>query len=125
MFIICLKQIFLNTTDFGDTKKLAVVDPRGYIRKVYYLNEIYTKLRHNLPSICDIEINRKIINPSSRKPEIVPYFYLLKNCVNVSFIHFYHVHYLFLGYVRHSLKHVVIFFVLYGAPFGPAPQAAA
>jgi len=36
-----------------------------YIRKVYYMNNIYTKLRHSLPSICENEINRKNINPSA------------------------------------------------------------
>jgi len=51
-------------------------------------NEFCTNLRHNLPSICEIEIHRKNINPSFSKPEIVEYFYLLMNCVNVSFITF-------------------------------------
>jgi len=34
--------------------------PRGYTAKVYYMNEIYTKLRHNLLStgIYEIENNR-------------------------------------------------------------------
>jgi len=36
-----------------------------YIKKVYYVDKIYTKLRHSLSSICDIEINRKNINPSA------------------------------------------------------------
>jgi len=39
----------------------------------------------------------------------VSYLYLLINCVNVSFIHLHHIHYLFLVYARHSLNHVVIF----------------
>jgi len=76
------------------------------------MNEIYTKLRQNLPSICEVEINRKNINPSCSKPEIVPYLCLLINCVNVSFIHFHHVHYLFLVYVRHFLNQTVIFLAL-------------
>jgi len=88
------------------------------------MNEIYTKLRHNLPSICESEINRENINPSCSKPEIVPYLYLFINCVNVSFIHFDHVHYLFLVYVCHFLNHVVKFFVLFEALFCPAPYAA-
>ena len=29
------------------------------------MNKIFTKLRHTLPSICEIEINRKNINPSA------------------------------------------------------------
>jgi len=85
------------------------------------MNKIYTKLQHNLPSACEIKINKKNINPSCSKPEILPYLYLLINCVNVSFIHFHHVHCLFLVYVRHFVNHVVIFLVLFGAPFGPAP----
>jgi len=36
-----------------------------YIRKVCYINKIYAKLRHSLPSICELEINRKNINPSA------------------------------------------------------------
>jgi len=36
-----------------------------YIGKVYYMNKIYTKLQHSLPSVCEIEINRKNINPSA------------------------------------------------------------
>jgi len=44
VFTTCLKQIFLDTTEFGG------YCPRGYIRKVYYINAIYTKSRHDLPS---------------------------------------------------------------------------
>jgi len=40
-----------------------------YNRKVYYMNKIHTKLRHSLPSICEIEINRKNINPSAANPK--------------------------------------------------------
>ena len=36
-----------------------------YIRKVYYINKMYTKLRHSLPSICEIEIYGKNINLSA------------------------------------------------------------
>ena len=36
-----------------------------YIRKVHYMNNIYTKLRYSLPSLCEIEINRKSINRSA------------------------------------------------------------
>ena len=50
----------------------------------------------------------KNINPSCSQRDIVPYLYLLINCVNVSFIRFNHVHCLFLVYVRHFLNHVVI-----------------
>jgi len=46
---------------WGEQKKMGGAlrpnAPRGYIRKVYYMNEIYTNLRHNLPSICEVEIN--------------------------------------------------------------------
>jgi len=85
-------------------------------------------LRHNL-SIGEIEIIRKNINPSCSIPNIakvVPYLYLLINCVKVSFIHIHHVHeggfsfhihqVLFLVYVRHFLNHVVIFFGSFLAP---------
>jgi len=95
--------------------------PRGYIRKVCYMNDIYAKLRHSLRSMCEIEINRKYINPSCSKPEIVPYLYLLTNCMNVSFIHFHHIHYLFLVYLRHFLNHLIIFFGPFRRPFCPAP----
>jgi len=40
---------------YGNTKNLV------YIRKICYMNKIYSKLRHSLPSICEIEINRKIL----------------------------------------------------------------
>jgi len=29
------------------------------------MNKIHIKLRHSFPSICEIEINRKNINPSA------------------------------------------------------------
>jgi len=86
------------------------------------MDEIYTKLRHNLPSICEIEIKRKNISPSCSKSEIVPYLYLLINCVNVCFVHFHHVHYLFLVCGRHFLNHMVIFFVLCGVPLAQFPR---
>jgi len=71
----------------------------------------------NLPSMCEIEINRKNTNPSCSKPKIVPYLYLLINCLNVSFIHFHRVHYLFLVHVRHFLSHLVIIFGPFWRPF--------
>jgi len=73
----------------------APVWPSDYIRNVCYMNEIYTKLRHNLPSVCEIEMNRQNINPSCSKPEIVPYLCLLTNCVKAIFTHFHDVNYLF------------------------------
>jgi len=33
--------------------------------KVHYMNKIYSKLRRSLFSICETEINRKNINPST------------------------------------------------------------
>jgi len=44
---------------YGNTKHVLC------IRKVYYTNKMYTKLRHRLRSICEIEINRKNIDPSA------------------------------------------------------------
>jgi len=29
------------------------------------MNKIYSKLRHSLPSVCEIKINRKNIHPST------------------------------------------------------------
>ena len=60
--------------------------------KFITLNEMYTKLRHNLPGICEIEINWKHTHPSCSKHEIVPHLYLLINHVNMCFVHFHHVH---------------------------------
>jgi len=74
--------------------------------------QVYVKLRLR---------GKILINPSWNKLKIVLYLYLLINYMNVSFIHFHHVHYLFLMYVRHFLNHVVIFLALFGARFGPAP----
>jgi len=66
VFAICLKQICLDTTETEVTKnwKLGGTSPEypcGDMRNVYYMNEIYTKLRHNYLVICEIEINRKIL----------------------------------------------------------------
>jgi len=36
-----------------------------HIRKVYYMSKISSNLRHILPSTCEIEFNRKNINPSA------------------------------------------------------------
>ena len=51
----------------------------------------------------------------------MPYLSLLINCVYMRFTHFHHVDYLILVYVRHFLKHVFIFLVLFGALFSQTP----
>ena len=36
-----------------------------YIRKAYDMNKIHTKLRHSLPSRCESDFHRQIINTSA------------------------------------------------------------
>ena len=53
-----------------------------YIRKVYYMNKMYAKLRHSFPSICEIEINRQNINPLQQTwNSVVPKSYKLNDHV--------------------------------------------
>jgi len=67
------------------------------------MNKFYDKLRHSLPSIHEIDSNRKNSNPSAANLKsynitIFSHSYF----VNVCSIHFNHVHLLVLG-VRSSL----------------------
>ena len=65
VFTVCLKKFFQQNV--GGTVPEVL---RGYITNVCCKNKMYTKLRHS-SSICEVEINRKNINPSCSKPEIV------------------------------------------------------
>jgi len=63
-----------------------------------------------LPSVCEIEINRKNINPSvSNLQWCSKYLYLLINCVNVCSIYFNDVQSNLLG-VRSSLSESQLYF---------------
>ena len=62
----------------------------------------------------------KILNPSCSELKIVPCLCLLRNRVNVSFIHIHRVHCPYLAYVRHFLNHVVIFFGPFLRPLWPS-----
>jgi len=53
---VSLIKYGLEGMHYGNTKGVL------YIRKVYYMNKIYTQLRHRLPSICEMGINGKNIN---------------------------------------------------------------
>jgi len=84
------------------------------------MNKIYTKLRHSLPGVCEVEIYTKSINPSAAN---------LKECTVIPLSShklrehaFHHVHSLLLVYVCHYLNHTVAYFWSFsGFPFGPAP----
>jgi len=75
-----------------------------YIRKVYYMNKIYTKLWHSLPGLVyvKLKLTGKILTLLQQACNRV-------NCMIVRFIHFYLVHSLSLVYVRHFLNHTIIF----------------
>ena len=89
-----------------------------YIRKVYYMNKIYSKLRHSLPSIYENEVNRKNINLSAANLKLCS---TLKSCHKLHDRVFHSLSscsFPFLVYVRHFLNHTIVFF---GAPSGSVP----